>query len=224
MAFLSKYHKIIMVMQILILGLFGSPAYGNGIMKYDPDISGKIVNHDTRRAMEGVVVSAVWFYDQFRLTEAPKRTYYDYFETLTDQDGNFKIPGKGLCIIRNIYPPTITIFKAGYSILHLEKLVPHIGQDFPSGDEVKWGDGKATIIFREKSLKERRKYCQTNEAVPLSQMVLDGVPPRKIRLYIREIKKEYEGTSMINDYRHLRYKEGGVFPAKEGSSKRKSSE
>ncbi|MCD4716609.1 MAG: carboxypeptidase-like regulatory domain-containing protein [Desulfobacterales bacterium] len=224
MVFLSKCHKTFMVMLILFLGIFRSVAFSGDLIRYDPAISGKIVDYDTRRPMKGVVVSAVWFHEQFRLSEASKREYYDYFETLTDQDGNFRIPGKGLRIIRNIYPPTISIFKAGYSILHLQNLALHSRQDLPSRDEVKWVDGKAIIFFHKKSSEERKRYLQAHTAVPLFQMMRDGFPSEKTRLYVRELKKEYEGVEMMNDQFHLRYKKGIIFPAKENSLKRKSSE
>ena len=95
----------------LFFGIFSILSFGGDSFHYDPNISGKIVDYDTRKPIKGVVVSCVWFYEQIRLSEASKRKFYDYFETLTDQDGRFKIPEKGLCIIRNIYPPAITIFK-----------------------------------------------------------------------------------------------------------------
>ncbi|MBN1930658.1 MAG: hypothetical protein JW786_03510 [Desulfobacterales bacterium] len=213
--FLSKCRKTFMTMLIFTLGIFGSVAFSGDFIKYDSDISGKIVDYDTKNTLEGVVVSAVWFYEQFRLTAASKRQYYDYFETLTDQDGNFRIPGKGWCIIRNIYPPEISIFKAGYSVLHLQNAALHSNQDYRSGDEIKWVDGKAIILFRKKSSEERSRYLKSYTVVPLFQMMRDGVPPEKVRLYVTELKKEYEANGMMDDQPYLRHKKGGILPAKE---------
>ena len=209
MLFLSKSLKAILPAMALFLGIFGTVAFGGDIFQYDSDISGKIVDYDTRKPMEGVVVSCVWFYERVRFSEAPKREFYDYFETLTDQNGNFWIPGKGVCIIRNIYPPTISIFKAGYSILHLQNLALHSRQDLPSHDEVKWVDGKVIILFRKKSSEEIKRYLQAHTVVPLFQMMRDGVTSEKTRLYVRELKKEYEAGEMVYDQGHLRYKKGG---------------
>ena len=223
MFFLSKSLKVILPAMALFFGIFRTLAFGGDIFQYDPDIYGKIVDYDTRKPMEGVVVSCVWFYERVRFSEAPKREFYDYFETLTDQDGSFKIPGKGLCIIRSIYPPAITIFKAGYSILYLQNLVLNSNQDVPSGDEVKWVDGKAIIYFRKKPLGERMMYLQSHSVVPLFQMMHDDIPSEKFRLYVRELEKEYQGADMMmNNQRSLQYKKGRMLPAMEDSLKPKS--
>jgi hypothetical protein len=225
MFFLSKSFKAILPAMALLFGIFRTVAFGGDLFQYDPDISGKIVDYDTRRPMEGVVVSCVWFYERVRFSEAPKREFYDYFETLTDQDGSFMIPGKGLCIIRNIYPPAITIFKAGYSILYLQNLVLNSNQDVPSGDEVKWVDGKAIIYFRKKPLGERMMYLQSHSVVPLFQMMHDDIPSEKFRLYVRELEKEYQGADMMmNNQGSLQYKKGRILPAMEDSLKPKSIE
>jgi hypothetical protein len=225
MFFLSKSFKTILPAMALFLGIFITVAFGKDFFQYDPDISGKIIDYDTRKPMEGVVVSCVWSYELVRFSEAPKREFYDYFETLTDQDGSFMIPGKGLCIIRNIYPPEITIFKAGYSILHLQNLVLNSSQDLPSRDEVKWVDGKAIIHFRKKPLEERIMYLQSHSVVPLFQMMRDDIPSEKVRLYVREIEKEYEAADrMMNNQRSLQYKKGGTIPARENALNPNSSE
>ena len=225
MLFLSKFLKVVLPAMALFLGIFRTVAFGGDIFQYDSDISGKIVDYDTRKPMEGVVVSCVWFYERVRFSEAPKREFYDYFETLTDQDGSFMIPGKGLCIIRNIYPPAITIFKAGYSILQLPNLVLNSTQNLPSGDEVKWVDGKAIILFRKKPIEERIMYLQSHSMVPLFQMMHDDIPSEKVRLYVRELEKEYEAAEMMmNNQRSLQYKKGRTLPAMEDSLKPKSIE
>ena len=199
MSSLSKYLKACWMALLLFLGLFRTVAFGGAFFQYDPDISGKIVDYETRKPMEDVVVSCVWFCEQVRFSEAPKKEYYDYFETATKQDGSFRIPGKGLCIIRNIYPPTISIFKADYSILHLQNLVLNARQDLSLRDEVKWVDGKAIILFRKKTSEERKRCLQSHTAVPIFQMMRDGISSEKVQLYIREMEKEYEATDMMND-------------------------
>lgn len=216
MLFLSKALKAILPALVLFFGIFRTIAFGGDLFQYEPDISGKIVNYDTREPMEGVVVSCVWFYDQFRLTAAPKKEFYDYFETLTDQDGRFRIPGKGLCILKNLYPPSLSIFKAGYSVLHLQNLALKARQVFPSREEVNWIDGKAIVLFRKKTLEERLRYFESHSAIPVFSMMRNGFPAEKVRLYVREREKEYKAAGMQeNDPPILLYKEGGMFPAAE---------
>lgn len=192
----SKYFKAFFLSIVLFLGIYRSIALGGDFFQYDQEISGKILNFDTREPMEGVVVSCVWFYDQFRLTEAPKKEFYDYFETLTDQDGNFRIPGKGMCILRDIYPPNIIIFKAGYSVLYVQNLVINSGQVFPSSEEVNWIDSKAIVLFRKKTLAERLGYFKSHTVIPLYEMMGKGFPAEKIQLYIKEREKESEISGM----------------------------
>jgi hypothetical protein len=223
MFFLSKYLKAFFPAIVLFLVIFRNVAFGSDFLQYDSDISGKIVNFDTQEPMEGVVVSCVWFYDQFRLTAASKKEFYDYFETLTDQDGSFRIPGKGVCILRKIYPPSITIFKAGYSVLHLQDLVPNARQVFTSSEEVNWIDGKVIVLFRKKPLEERLRYLKSHSDVPLFRMMRDAFPVEKVRLYVRECEKEYKAAGIQENYPPiLLYKEGGVFPSGEKALKPKT--
>jgi hypothetical protein len=73
MIFLSKFLKAILPAMALFLGIFRTVAFGGDIFQYDSDISGKIVDYDTRKPMESVVVSCVWLYERVRFSEAPKR-------------------------------------------------------------------------------------------------------------------------------------------------------
>lgn len=91
-----------MVGLILLFMVFRPVVFSADFFRNDHDICGKIVDFDTRRPIEGVVVSAVWFTEPIRLSIEPKRKYYDYFETLTNPEGEFRIRGKGLNIFRNM--------------------------------------------------------------------------------------------------------------------------
>ena len=215
--------KTVLSSTLLILGIFGIVASGGDLLTYDPDISGKIVDYDTREPVEGAVVSCVWFHDQFRLTAASKKEFYDYFETVTGRDGRFRIPGKGLCILRNIYPPSISILKAGFSVLYFQNLAPDERQVLPSSGEVNWSDGKAIVLFREKPPEDRIRTLKSHSVVPIFQMMRDGVPPEKVRLYVRELEKEYKAAGMEeNKPLKLKHKNGGVFSAGERAIEPKS--
>ena len=225
MHFSAKPLKAFIPPMALLFGIFATVASGGEFIRYDPDITGKIVNYDTREPVEGAVVSCVWFYDQFRLTAASKKEFYDYFETLTDRDGRFRIPGKGLCMLKDIYPPSISIVKAGYSVLHLPRMVPNASQDLPSGDSVKWVDGRAIIHFRRKPPAERIRYLQSQPAFPLFQMMQGGMPLEKVRLYVRECEKEYAAAGMAKNHPPvLLHQKGGTFPAKAKAVKRNAPE
>jgi len=150
--FPSKCLKTFLSILILLIGISGNVAFSADFLRHDHDILGKIVDFDTRKPIAGVVVSAMWFTWPVSLSIEPKMKYYDYFETLTNKEGNFRIPGKGLNIIRDMPPPKIAIFKAGYSILHLQDLGANFKQDHPLSGDVKWIEGKPIIPFKKKSL------------------------------------------------------------------------
>lgn len=201
------------------LSLPASVAISGELYRFDPPISGQVVDYDTHRPMAGVVVSAVWFHDLLRFSEAPQRQFDDYHETLTDQQGNFKIPGKGLSVFRKVDPPNLSIFKASYSVLHLPSLVPGHSRDLPSGEVMTWIDGKAVIRFRRKLPATRKRLLKSRAAVPLFQMTRDGVPPEKTRLYTEELEKEFGADRQVNGPDKLYFEEGGIFPAGEKAAK-----
>jgi hypothetical protein len=169
--------------------------------------------------MAGVVISAVWFHNLIRFSEAPQRQFNDYFETLTDQQGNFKIPGKGLTVFRKVDPPSLSIFKAGYSVLHLPSLVPGHSRDLPSGEGLTWVDGKAVIRFRRKLPVTRKRLLKSRGAVPLFQMARDGFPVEKTRLYTEELKKEFGADRKVTGPDKLYFKERGISSVGEKSAK-----
>ncbi len=191
MSFRSKYIKYFTIIACLIL-FFVTPnhaSFGSEYFRYDRNICGKIVDFDTRKPIEGVVVSAVWFIESVRFSIEPKRKYYDYFETLTNQEGEFKIQGKGLNIIRSIPPPTICIFKECYSILYLQDLGEHFKRDHPLADEVKWVEDKPTIPFRKKTLAKRKRYLRSHPRVPFSGMEYAGIQSEKFRFFYRSLRE-----------------------------------
>jgi hypothetical protein len=223
-----KYLKIFLSILILLIGISGNVAFSADFLRHDHDILGKIVDFDTRKPIAGVVVSAMWFTWPVSLSIEPKMKYYDYFETLTNKEGNFRIPGKGLNIIRDMPPPKIAIFKAGYSILHLQDLGANFKQDHPLSGKVKWIEGKPIIPYKRKSLEKRKSYLRTHPRVPFKKMEYVIVSQEKTRQFIEELRREYKAVGMtptqLNDQQYLRYKNGGVFPSEETSVKRKSSE
>lgn len=217
--FSSKFLKTFLLALLLLAGIFVNVVFSADRFRRDPDVVGKIVDFDTREPIADVVVMAIWTTDSFRLTIEPKTEYYDYFEILSDKNGEFRIPGKGLVIFRNINPPKIEIFKTGYSSMYLKDLGIHFKRDGRYSDQVEWVDGKPIIGFRKKSLEERKKSIKERLPVPFYEMGGEDLLPEKFRLYTEEIKREFQTIGMTpyweRDYRYLHYKEGGVFPSQE---------
>ena len=122
-------------------------------VRYDSAYRGKIVDAATGEPIEGVVVLAVWHRSLWSPGGAVTK-YYDARETVTDKDGEFEIPGKGILLFSNLEPTvTVLIFKAEYE---------YIGQGLwrsylKSDDRVKWDGKKATFLLKKLSLEERKK-------------------------------------------------------------------
>jgi hypothetical protein len=215
----SKFLKSLPVVLLLLNLAFAEPALGSGRFRIDPDIVGKIVDLDTGQPLAGVVVMAVWTTDVFRLVIEPKTEYYDYFETLTGENGGFKIPGKGMTLFKKINPPKVLIFKSGYGAMHLNDLGVYFKRDSPLRDRVKWVEGKPVISFRKESVAERKRTIQRLRGMPFNEMAVPGMPEEKYRLYKEEATHEYHALGMTpyweRDSRYIRVKSGGVSPAQD---------
>ena len=99
------------ILYILLLHLF--VLSGCAPAMYDVSFKGKVIDDDTKEPIEGAVALAIW--TTWMLTPAGEvDDYYDAYETVTDQEGNFLIPGKGPRVTTNLNPMQVNIFKAGY--------------------------------------------------------------------------------------------------------------
>jgi len=69
-------------------------------------------------------------------------TYYDSYEVLTDNNGEFKIPGQGFLVLSQVEEMDVTILKAGYE--EFEDLWVGLKDWGPDG-KVTWQGNKVTI-------------------------------------------------------------------------------
>jgi len=132
------------------------------ILRYDGPYEGCVIDAESGKPIEGAVAHGTW--SKVHPTPAGRSTeYLDSYEVLTDKDGNFKIPGKGLLVFSNIDVITLTIFKAGYtqwephSWLGLQNWNNWSGDDRLTWDEA----GKGTFKMKKMTLEERRKRVIT---------------------------------------------------------------
>ncbi len=217
--FPSKFLKTLSCIILLLTAIPTTTAFGSDYFRKDKDIEGKIIDFDTRKPIPGVVVSAMWTTSVFRLTIEPGEKYYDCFETRTDENGEFKIPGKGRNILRDMPPPKIKIFKVGYFAAYLHDLNPRSYQQNPFAVGIKKIDGKYVIPFVKRSTEKRKKSLTEYHQIPFSGMGIAGVLPEKYCLYTEELEKEYKALGKTPYWQRnpliLRVKEGGVYPAKE---------
>lgn len=145
---------------------------------FDGDYKGRVVDMHTGDPVEGVVITAVWYYACPTLAGA-KHHFYDAYETLTDAKGNFIIPGRGIRLFIDLDPAKVAIFKAGYEYYYMwwNKLdeIIIISRTF------EWENSRLIIPLRKLTDGERRK-----RGTPTSPLI----PPEKMQLLEDEINKD----------------------------------
>ena len=105
--------------------------------------------------------------------------YYDSFETVTDEQGEFTIKGMGVRAMTHLEKMDMVIFKAGYG---------DVGASWESlkksklyRDRIKWEGDKAIIPLDKWTLEQRQKRFSVRPA---------GLPNDKSPRLIEEIDKE----------------------------------
>ncbi len=169
----NKYLLIIMTLFIFI------SACGY-IVRYDGPYKGKVVDAITGQSIEGVVVLGVW-YKETATPAGAVSSYYDAEETVTDKNGDFEIPGKGLKIFSNVTPMSVLIFKAGYEHIGLW-LWESFKEDELLKKKIVWEGEKAIIPLRKLTMEERKK--ELGPPSPPDEATLE-----KVILMLREIDK-----------------------------------
>lgn len=149
--------------------------------RYDGTYKGKVIDADTGQPIEGVVVLGVW--ETVTITPAGgTHDYYDAKETVTDKNGEFEIPGKGLRILSRLEPVRLTIFKAGYE--YMDYSWETLRGDRTLSKKVKWEDDKVFVSLKKLTMEERRESLTFPPYPPTE------APQEKIKLMMEEIYKE----------------------------------
>ena len=178
--------KIFLIAMVSVIWIFTS---GFSIIRYDGDYRGSVIDAETGEPIEGAVVLGVW-YKEVPTVAGPKRSYYDARETVTDKNGEFSIPGKGLIVLSNLEPMSATIFKAGYNY----EVVSWSALFRELHEEIKWEDDKPIITLKKLTMEERRKRgsppdpptkASKDKVIHMLKEInkdrIDrGLPPRKI--------------------------------------------
>jgi len=152
----------------------------------DGPYKGRVIDAETGKPLEGVVVLGVWYKEEMTVG-GTVGTYYDARETVTDSKGNFEIQGHGWIftdtIIRSLSEMHILVFKAEYE---------HVGggpwSSFKIDEIFKkticWEGDRAIIPIRRLTIEERRNR--------FGSYYFTGVPNEKQRLLIKEIEIDRE--------------------------------
>lgn len=165
------------IFKTFLAALFLSCTGCVSIVRVDGPYEGWVIDAATKQPVEGAVVHGDW-YKVWGTVGGASSEWYDSAETLTDQNGAFKIPGKGLLVLSNIDALDLTIFKAGY-----DQITPSTWAGIRkwNNEEVKWDRNHPTFLLKRLSMEERRKRFVT---MPV------GVRGNKLDLMKRESNKE----------------------------------
>lgn len=149
------------------------------VIRYDGPYEGKVINADTGEPIRGAVVLGEWS-RLYHHVAGTTHQFYDAVETVTDENGEFRIGGLGLLLFRDIEPMGIVIFKAGYE---------HFGHtpweslkiDYKLKQLINWEGNKAIFPLKKWDIEQRKKRFGD---------YLVNVPEQKQRLLKLEIEKE----------------------------------
>lgn len=203
-----------MTVLFVFLTIAATPVRAGHYFRYDEDIRGQVFDADTRQPLAGVVVMVMWVTEHTRITIEPEERYYDYVETLTDANGEFTIPGKGRNFFRNMPPPKIRIYKAGYPLRDIRFAGTESGPGYPWNVNVSFKDGKRIVAYKKFTPVKRKKQVEHYRAVPYSEMARARVPADQYHLYTVEREKDYHALG-IRPWRPgapVRVMKGGVHP------------
>lgn len=173
---------------VLIYFLFFLPACAYPI-RYDGSYDGKVVDAETGKPIEGVVVLGVW-YKETPTAAGAVSSYYDASETVTDKKGDFKIPGKGLKILSNVGVMNVLIFKAGYEYIGMWTWEA-FKEDELLKKKIRWEGKRVIVPVRKLTMAERKSPPGPPSEAPLEKVILmlreidkddieRGLPPRKV--------------------------------------------
>ncbi len=152
------------------------------IVRYDGPYEGKVIDAETRKPVEGVVVLGVWYKEAPTVAGAVS-SYYDARETVSDRNGDFRIPGKGLRILSDVGPIDLLIFKAGYEYIGLWPW-----DAFKNMEKISWEGVKAIIPLKKLTMSERRKEGMSPPLPP------GEAPIERVRLMLKEINQNARET------------------------------
>ena len=167
---------------ILVLPLVFVLTSGTGCRTgYDGPYKGRVIGAETGLPIQGVVVLGVW-YKEIPNPAGSSSTYYDARETVTDEKGDFYIPGMGPLILSTVRPMHVLIFKAGYEYIGMGPWEA-FKVDRVFQEKIKWEGNRAIVPLKKLSREERERQ------MPPSEPPVEA-PLRKVRLMLEEINKD----------------------------------
>jgi hypothetical protein len=161
----------------------------SAIIRHDGPYEGKVIDAETGEPIEGAVVLGVWYRIHPNVA-GWNSEFYDATETLTDENGDFSIPGLGLLVFSNIDTIDILIFKAGYEHLGRNSW-NSLKKDLILREKIKWRENKAIIPLKKWGLDKRtNRFGSYYVNIPIKNKQLLN---KEIEKEMREINQQYGG-------------------------------
>ncbi len=145
---------ILLSMNIFFLGISSGMSFFKAKEYYLASFEGKVIDGKTKQPIEGAVVLAV-YYRSTTTIAGSNRYPFDAQETLTDKNGEFKIPSKTVQSEEVSGKPRakITIFKPGYGAFPEHRLTKAVGEN------KSWPPPEKHVVYELpelKTMKERK--------------------------------------------------------------------
>lgn len=123
-------------------------------LKFYGKFCGKVVDKETNKPIEGVVIIASW--ETFNImTEGYSLTRpYKVSEVVSNVNGEFCLNGQGFSFFP--YNPSVEIFKSGYEIVQTS-YYPHFIDNLYYRDSISWDGNRAVVKLVKLSIEERNK-------------------------------------------------------------------
>jgi hypothetical protein len=153
----------------------------------------QILDAETKKAIEGVVVVAAWFRRYTSVGGWAGGGYYDSEEVVTGSDGQFVIQSRRIFSLNpfsSIQGPQFYIYKAGYGLWRFQGQDAWPNDAYEQGELAKkaWdqftGSGVVIELPPLKTMKERVDYVSKASASP-------EIPSSAIPQYRKELDREF---------------------------------
>lgn len=165
---------------VLLLFLVSLPMYG-----CYPGITGKVVDAETDRPIEGAVVLVEW-----TKTKGFGLTYTESFkvvEVLSNKDGAFTIPGVYNPLVNS---PDLTVYKPGYVAWNNKIIFP----DYRKREDFSWKSGNTFKLYK---FKDTYSYID-HEGFTMSAVNSTIGGPNDKQLFLRTYS-EAEESKVIHE-------------------------
>lgn len=157
------------ISRIIGLLLLSLAVVSCSLVRQDGPYKGRVIDADTGRPIEGVVILGVW-YKEISTAAGGVSSYYDAKEAVTEKDGEFEIRGVERKLWTYVGPMNVLIFKAGY------EYVGSYEWDTLKVDprKITWEGSKPIIPLRRLTMEERRKLDNppSRPSIPEERMII----------------------------------------------------